>query len=116
MAEERARARPNRIDQELVGQPLVVGGRTIQPIARLSGWAGGNLGKQGGGGGGWVCVRPVEVVVREADGAESRVHIADAGQAAVRGVVVPALAVAAVCAAVIAGKTLYGVLRTRRCC
>jgi hypothetical protein len=44
------------------------------------------------------------------------VHIADAGQAAVRGVVVPALAVAAVCAAVIAGKTLVGVLRTRRCC
>jgi hypothetical protein len=114
MTEEKIR--PNRIDWELVGEPILAGGRAVQPVARLSGWAGGNMSKQGGGAGAWVRVRPVEVVVREADGAESRVPIIDPGQAAVRGVIIPALAVAGICAAIIAGKVLYGVLRARDCC
>ena len=112
MPEEKTR--PNRIDWELVGEPILVGSRAVQPVARLSGWAGGNMGEQGGGAGAWVRVRPVEVVVREADGAESRVPIVDAEQAALRGMVVPALAVAGLCAAIIAGKMLFGVLSARR--
>ena len=111
MTEEKMR--PNRLDWELVGEPILAGGRTIQPVARLSGWAGGNMSEQGGGAGAWVRVRPVEVVVREADGTESRVPIVDAEQAAIRGMVVPALAVAGICAAIIAGKMLFGVLRAR---
>ena len=76
MTEEKMR--PNRLDWELVGEPIIAGERTIQPVARLSGWAGGNMSEQGGGAGAWVRVRPVEVVVREADGTESRVPIVDA--------------------------------------
>jgi hypothetical protein len=112
MTEEKTR--PNRLDWELVGEPIAAGGRTIQPVARLSGWAGGHMSEQGGGAGAWVRVRPVEVVVREADGTESRVPIVDAEQAAIRGMVVPALAVAGICTAIIAGKMLFGVLRARR--
>ena len=112
MTEEKTR--PNRIDWELVGEPILVGSRAVQPVARLNGWVGGNISEQGGGAGAWVRVRPVEVVVREADGAESRVPIVDAEQAALRGMVVPALAVAGLCAAIIAGKMLFGVLSARR--
>jgi len=112
MPEEKTR--PNRLDWELVGEPILVGNRAVQPVARLSGWAGGNMSEKGGGAGAWVRVRPVEVVVREADGTESRVPIVDAEQAAIRGMVVPALAVAGICAAIIAGKLLFGVLSARR--
>ena len=112
MTEEKMR--PNRLDWELVGEPILAGGRTIQPVARLSGWAGGNMSEQGGGAGSWVRVRPVEVVVREVDGTESRVPIVDAGEAAMRGMAMQGLAVAGICAAIIAGKMLFGVLRARR--
>ena len=112
MTEEKMR--PNRLDWELVGEPILAEGRTIQPVARLSGWAGGNIGEKGGGAGAWVRVRPVEVVVREADGTESRVPIVDAGEAAVRGMAMQGLAVAGICAALIAGKMLFGVLSARR--
>jgi hypothetical protein len=112
MPEEKMK--PNRIEWELVGEPILAEGHTIQPVARLSGWAGGNIGEKGGGAGAWVRVRPVEVVVREADGTESRVPIVDAEQVAIRGMVVPALAVAGICAAIIAGKMLFSVLSARR--
>jgi len=112
MPEEKTR--PNRIEWELVGEPILAGGRAVQPVARLSGWTGGNMSEQSGGAGAWVRVRPVEVVVREADGAESRVPIVDAGEAAVRGMMMQGLAVAGICAAIIAGKMLFGALSARR--
>ena len=98
--------RPNRIDRELVGEVMPIGDRTIQPVARLSGWACGNSGPHGGGGGGWVQVRPVEVFVREADGAESRVPVVDANAQAIRGIAAAGLAVAGVCAAIMAIRGL----------
>ncbi len=115
MAEENTR--PGRIDRELIGEPISVGSRTIQPVARVSGWSGGKMGVTGGGAGGWVRVRPVEVIVREGDGSESRVPIPDAGAVAValRSIASQALAVAGVCAAVIAGRALVGVLRPIKC-
>ena len=109
MPEEQTR--PNRIDWELVGEPILAGGRAVQPVARLSGWVGGNMSEKGGGAGAWVRVRPIEVVVREADGAESRVPIVDAEQAAIRGMVVPALLVAGICAAIIAAKMLFDIIK-----
>ena len=112
MTEEKMR--PNRLDWELVGEPILAGGRAVQPVARLSGWVGGNMSEKGGGAGAWVRVRPVEVVVREADGAESRVSIVDAEQAAIRGMAMQGLAVAAICAAIIAAKMLFGALSARR--
>jgi len=93
-------AKPNRIDREMVGQPRPIGDRTIQPVARLRGWAGGQDGPQGGGGGGWVQVQPVEVIVREANGAENRVPVVNANAQATRGIMAAGLVVAGVCAAI----------------
>lgn len=91
---------PNKLDQVLTGEPRPIGDRTIQPVARLRGWAGGQSGPQGGGGGGWVQVRPVEVIVREANGAENRVPVVDVNAQATRGIVTAGLAVAGVCVAI----------------
>jgi uncharacterized spore protein YtfJ len=97
---------PNKIDRLLTGEPLPIGNRTLQPVARLSGWAGGQGSPQGGGGGGWVQLRPVEVIVRAADGAESRVPVVNANAQATRGMVMAGLAVAGICAAIIAIRGL----------
>jgi len=98
--------KPNRIDRELIGEPLAVGDRTIQPVARLRGWAGGQDSPHSGGGGGWLQVRPVEVIVREADGAESRVPIVNPAAPALRGIVQAGLVVAGICAAIISLRKL----------
>lgn len=87
-----------RIDRPLVGEPLTIGGRAIQLAARLSGRVGGRA----GGGGGWLQVQPVAVIVREADGVEQRTPITDGNAQALRGIVAAGLAVAAVCAALMA--------------
>lgn len=104
MAEETVR--PGRVDRELVGERIPIGERMIQPVARLVGWAGGQSGPQGGGGGGWLQVRPVEVVVYEADGTESSVPIVDANAQAIRGMVTAGVAVAGVCVAIMAIRRL----------
>lgn len=98
-----------RIDQRLPGEPHEVYGRHVQPVARLTGWVGGNSGPAGGGAGGWLRLRPVEVVVREADGSEHTIPMADPNALVVRGLAAPGLAVAAVCGALM----LVAALRKR---
>jgi hypothetical protein len=92
--------KPGRIDRLLTGQQITVGGRTIQPVARAGGWYGGSQVEGGGGAAARVHVTPVEVVVREPDGAERRVATPDATRQVVRGIVVAGLAVAGVCMAI----------------
>jgi uncharacterized spore protein YtfJ len=104
---------PNKIDRLLTGKQIPVGDRTIQPVAHLSGWIGGNGGPHGVGGGGWVRVRPVAVIVREADGTESRVPVVDAGTQAIRGIVMAGLMVAGVCVAIMVIRRLTNKISTQ---
>ncbi len=92
--------KPGRIDRLLTGQQITVGGRTIQPVARLNGQQGGGLQAGGGGFGAWARIAPVEVIVREADGAEHRVATPNATRQAIRGIVSAGLAVAGACLAI----------------
>ncbi|MFQ5594794.1 MAG: hypothetical protein ACE5HA_11670 [Anaerolineae bacterium] len=89
--------RPTRIKKRIAGQPIKVGERTIQPVAQVTGWAGSGGDETGGGAGAWLRVTPIEVVVHETDGAEWRVPITDPTREAMRGIVLSALLVAAVC-------------------
>lgn len=88
---------PTRIEKRIAGQPITVGERTIQPAAQVAGWVGSGGGETGGGAGAWLRVTPVEVVVREGDGTEHRVPITDPTREAMRGIVLSAFLVAAVC-------------------
>ncbi|MFQ5342438.1 MAG: hypothetical protein ACE5F6_12910 [Anaerolineae bacterium] len=88
---------PTRIKKRIAGQPIAVGGRTIQPVAQVAGWVGSGGSETGGGAGAWLRVTPIEVVVHETDGAERRVPITDPTREAMRGIVLSAILVAAVC-------------------
>lgn len=86
-----------RIERQLVGEPIRVGERTIQPVARVTGWHGSGGSETDGGAGVWLHVTPIEVVVHESDGNEHRVSVTDPTREAMRGIVSSALMVAVVC-------------------
>jgi hypothetical protein len=82
-----------RVDRRLVGEPIPVGERTIQPVAQVSGWYGSGRSETGSGAGAWVRITPVEVIVREGDGDEYSVPITDGTREALRGIFFAALLV-----------------------
>jgi uncharacterized spore protein YtfJ len=85
---------PTRIDRRRVGEAIQVGDRTVQPVARVSGRIGAGGSGTAGGAGGMLTVQPVEVLVREADGAQSTLAIGDPNAQALRGMASAAAAVA----------------------
>jgi len=68
-------AQPTKIDQQLTGPQITVGGRTVQPLARLTGQSRADNGPTGGGAGAWLRLTPVEVIVGVPDGAERRIAV-----------------------------------------
>ena len=91
----------NKIDQRLVGPSATFGDRQIQPVAHLSGWQWGN-GRGANGGGAFVQLRPVAVLVHE-HGATRTVPGVDPDRAPVRGRVWVAAFVMVFCGMVMAG-------------
>jgi hypothetical protein len=87
---------PTKIDRRLVGYPIEIDGRSVQPVAHLRGRLGVGGNTQGGGAGGRFSLEPVEVIVREPDGAESTLALADPIAQALRAMAGVAIAVAAV--------------------
>ena len=85
---------PSKIDRRLVGDPIEIDGRSIQPVARVRGRFGAGGSEQAGGAGGRFSLEPVEVIVREADGVESTLALADPTGQALRAMAGVALAVA----------------------
>jgi hypothetical protein len=86
-----------KIDRRLIGESMMVGERTLQPVARVVGWYGVGADKTRVGAGAWLRVIPIEVIVRERDGHEYRVPLGNPMRRARRGIVLSALLVAVVC-------------------
>jgi hypothetical protein len=86
---------PSKIDRRLVGNPIQIDGRIVQPVARLHGRLGSGGSQAGGGAGGMLRLEPVAVIVRQADGAESTVALPDPTAETLRGMAGAAVAVAA---------------------
>ncbi|MFN8470843.1 MAG: hypothetical protein U0822_01370 [Anaerolineae bacterium] len=84
--------KPGRVDRQLTGEPITIGSRTVQPVASVTGWAGGGGDGNGGGGGGFVSITPLEVVVRDDTGREQHIPTPDATNAALRGILIAGLA------------------------
>ena len=104
-------AKPRKIDKRLEGDPIQAGGRTVHPVARLSGFVGFGGGENGSGGGGWLRLRPQEVIARDPEGAEQRIDLNDPTAIALRGVAMVGMAVAVVSWLVM---ILAWMLRSRR--
>jgi hypothetical protein len=100
----------SRLDQELRGEPLTIGARTLVPVARLSGVLYEGGGETSRGIFGHLRLRPVEVTVRDGDSNEERIAIRDATRTAALGMAAAAAAVAILCS----GLILLGRLLARR--
>lgn len=87
-----------KIDRRLVGEPVDVDALTLQPVAHLSGRTGWGGTAQAGGAGGWITLKPVEVLVRTPGGQESTVPLPDPTAAGLRQIKIVGLAVASICA------------------
>ena len=87
---------PTKIDRRLVGYPIEIDGRSVQPVAHLRGRLGVGGNTQVGGAGGRFSLEPVEVIVREANGVESTLALADPIAQALRAIAGVAVAVSAV--------------------
>jgi hypothetical protein len=86
-----------RLDRELTGEPLVIGGRSIQPLAQMRGLYGSDAQAQAGLAWALVRLKPNGVQVREADGEETFVSIEDPTAEGLRGIFLAGLLVAVVC-------------------
>ena len=67
----------SRISEHIVGEPLEIGGRTIRPVVRVSGWRGARGDMASGSAGIQLRGGPAGVVVLEPDGREHRVPTPD---------------------------------------
>ncbi len=87
-----------RIDRELFGPPVTVGGHLLQPTARMTGRAGGS--------GAGVQMTPVRVKVLDPEGREQTVPIFDLTRQSLTAIARAGLIVAAVCSLVIGLRSL----------
>ncbi len=87
-----------RIDRELFGPLVTVGGHLLQPVARMTGRAGGS--------GGGVQITPTRVKVIDPGGQEQTVPIFDLTRQSLAAIARVGLAVAAVCGLVIMLRNL----------
>lgn len=85
---------PTKIDRRLLGEQIEIDDRSVQPVARVRGRCGAGGNKQGAGAGCQLSVEPVEVIVREADGAVSTLALDDPTAQALRTMAGLAIAVA----------------------
>ena len=99
---------PTKIDQQLAGALITVGGRTVQPIARLTGQRGQNSDASSTGAGVWARLSPTAVIVRESDGSERRIAVTDPTGQVLRALIAAAAFVATISALLIAIARLTG--------
>ena len=67
----------SRISERIVGEPLEIGGRTIRPVVRVSGWRGARGDISSGSAGVQLRTQPAGVIVLESDGREYRLPTPD---------------------------------------
>ena len=67
----------SKFSERIVGEPLEVGGRTIRPVVRVSGWRGAGGDGSAGGAGVQLRAEPEAVIIHERDRREHRVRTSD---------------------------------------
>jgi hypothetical protein len=67
----------SRISKHIMGEPLEIGGRTIRPVVRVSGWRGARGDMSSGSAGVQLRGEPAGMFILEPDGREHRVPTPD---------------------------------------
>ena len=95
-----------KFEKRLEGEPVVVGEYTIQPVAQAVGWRLTAQDETSKGAGGWIRIKPVEVIVGKGEDQTYLVPITNEKQEAMKGIGIAALSIAALCWFVIIGVTV----------
>ena len=85
----------------------MVGEYTMQPVAQVTGWHMTARGETGEGAGAWLRVTPLEVIVGKGEAEPYPVPITDETQAAMKGIALGGLLIAALCWFVILGAKVF---------
>ena len=103
-----------QLDKRLVGESVMVGDYTIQPVAQVTGRYMTARGETGEGVGAWLRVTPLEVLVGKGDDEPYPVPITDETHAALQGIALGGFIVAALCWFVILGAKIFRCYQEKR--
>jgi len=93
--------------KRLVGEPVVAGDYTVQPVAQVTGWYMKARGETGQGVGAWLRVTPVEVLVGKGEEEPHPVPLTNETQATLQGIVLEGLLIVALSWIVILGVKIF---------
>jgi hypothetical protein len=103
-----------QFEKRLVGESVVVGEYTVKPVAQVTGWHLTVRGETGEGAGAWLRVTPLEVIVGKGEDEPYPVPITNETQAAMKGIALGGLVVAALCWFVIIGAKIFRYYKEKR--
>jgi len=103
-----------QFEKQLVGESVVVGEYTVQPVAQVTGWHMTAKGETGEGAGAWLRVTPLEVIVGKGEDEPYPVPVTNETQAAMKGIVLGGLLVAALCWLLIIGANIFGYYKEKK--
>ncbi len=96
-----------QFEKRLVGESVVVGEYTVQPVAQVTGWHMTARGETGEGAGAWLRVTPLEVIVGKGEDKPYPVPMTNETQAAIKGIALGGLLVFILCWFVIFGAKIF---------
>jgi hypothetical protein len=96
-----------QFEKRLVGEPMVIGEYSIQPVAQAAGWQLTARGETGEGAGALLRVTPLEVIVRKGEGEPYPLLLANETEEAMKGIALGGLVIAAFCWIVILGAKIF---------
>ena len=96
-----------QFEKRLVGDPLVIGEYSLQPVAQAAGWQLSARDETVEGTGALLRVTPLEVIVSKGEGESYSIPFASETQEAMKGIALGGLVIAALCWIVILGAKIF---------
>ena len=104
----------NKIEKQLVGESIVVGEYTVQPVAQVTGWHMTARGETGHGAGALLRVTPLEVIVGKGEDEPYPVPMTNETEAAMKGIAIGGLLVAVLCWFAIIGAKIFRCFKEKK--
>ena len=103
-----------KLKKRLEGQAMVVGEYTLQPVAQVTGRYLTARGETGKGAGGGLRITPLEVIVGKGEDGPYPISLTNETEAALKGITVAGLLIAALCWFVIIGVNVYILFKEKK--
>ena len=103
-----------KLEKRLEGESMVVGEYTLQPVAQVTGRYVTASGETGKGAGGGLRITPLEVIVGKAEGEPYPISLTNETEAALKGISIAGLLIAAFCWFVIIGVNIFKLVKENK--